>query len=484
VTGHVTSEEDGQPVIGASILVKGTTMGTITDVDGNFTLSNVPQTAKIIQVSYIGMQTLEVGIKSTMNIQLKVDAQVIDEVVVTGMQRMDKRLFTGATSKLAADDVKLDGLPEISRALEGRAAGVSVQNVSGTFGTAPKIRVRGATSIYGSSKPLWVVDGVIMEDVTEVSADDLSSGDAVTLISSAISGINADDIESFQILKDGSATSIYGARAMAGVIVVTTKKGKAGSNKISYTGEYTMRLKPSYSNFNIMNSQEQMGVYKEMENAGYLSLAKTYRASDSGVYGKMYHLINTYDPETSQYALANTPEARNAYLREAEYRNTDWFDELFSNSISQNHAISMSSGTEKASYYTSLSFMTDPGWTKQSSVDRYTANVNALYNIFSNVSLNLISNASYRKQKAPGTLGQAIDAVNGEVKRDFDINPYSYALNTSRTLDPNEYYVRNYAPFNIINELNNNYIDINLTDIRFQGELKWKILKKLEASAF
>ncbi|HPW72243.1 MAG TPA: SusC/RagA family TonB-linked outer membrane protein [Bacteroides graminisolvens] len=483
VTGHVTSEEDGQPVIGASILVKGTTMGTITDVDGNFTLSNVPQTAKIIQVSYIGMQTLEVGIKSTMNIQLKVDAQVIDEVVVTGMQRMDKRLFTGATSKLAADDVKLDGLPEISRALEGRAAGVSVQNVSGTFGTAPKIRVRGATSIYGSSKPLWVVDGVIMEDVTEVSADDLSSGDAVTLISSAISGINADDIESFQILKDGSATSIYGARAMAGVIVVTTKKGKAGSNKISYTGEYTMRLKPSYSNFNIMNSQEQMGVYKEMENAGYLSLAKTYRASDSGVYGKMYHLINTYDPETSQYALANTPEARNAYLREAEYRNTDWFDELFSNSISQNHAISMSSGTEKASYYTSLSFMTDPGWTKQSSVDRYTANVNALYNIFSNVSLNLISNASYRKQKAPGTLGQAIDAVNGEVKRDFDINPYSYALNTSRTLDPNEYYVRNYAPFNILNELDNNYIDINLTDIRFQGELKWKILKKLEASA-
>lgn len=483
VTGHVTSEEDGQPVIGASILVKGTTMGTITDVDGNFTLSNVPQTAKIIQVSYIGMQTLEVGIKSTMNIQLKVDAQVIDEVVVTGMQRMDKRLFTGATSKLAADDVKLDGLPEISRALEGRAAGVSVQNVSGTFGTAPKIRVRGATSIYGSSKPLWVVDGVIMEDVTEVSADDLSSGDAVTLISSAISGINADDIDSFQILKDGSATSIYGARAMAGVIVVTTKKGKAGSNKISYTGEYTMRLKPSYSNFNIMNSQEQMGVYKEMENAGYLSLAKTYRASDSGVYGKMYHLINTYDPETSQYALANTPEARNAYLREAEYRNTDWFDELFSNSISQNHAISMSSGTEKASYYTSLSFMTDPGWTKQSSVDRYTANVNALYNIFSNVSLNLISNASYRKQKAPGTLGQAIDAVNGEVKRDFDINPYSYALNTSRTLDPNEYYVRNYAPFNILNELDNNYIDINLTDIRFQGELKWKILKKLEASA-
>lgn len=105
--------------------------------------------------------------------------------------------------------------------------------MSGTFGTAPKIRVRGATSIFGSSKPLWVVDGVIMEDATEVDADNLSSGDAETLISNAIAGLNADDIESFQVLKDGSATSIYGAKAMAGVIVVTTKKGRSGTNRIN-----------------------------------------------------------------------------------------------------------------------------------------------------------------------------------------------------------------------------------------------------------
>ena len=173
-----------------------------------------------MEISYIGMKKEEVGIKSHLKITMKTDSEILQEVVVTGMQRMDKRLFTGAATKLSADNVKMDGMAEISRALEGRAAGVSVQNVSGTFGTAPKIRVRGATSIYGSSKPLWVVDGVIMEDVTEVGADDLSSGDAVTLISSAIAGLNADDIESFQILKDGSATSIYGARAMAGVIVL------------------------------------------------------------------------------------------------------------------------------------------------------------------------------------------------------------------------------------------------------------------------
>ncbi len=483
VTGVVISEEDGEPIVGASVLVKGSTLGSVTDIDGKFSIGKIPSSAKILVVSYIGMKTQEIAIKPHLKITLKTDSELLEEVVVTGMQRMDKRLFTGAATKLSADNVKMDGIAEISRALEGRAAGVSVQNVSGTFGTAPKIRVRGATSIYGSSKPLWVVDGVIMEDVTEVDADALSSGDAETLISSAIAGLNADDIESFQILKDGSATSIYGARAMAGVIVVTTKKGKAGSNKISYTGEFSLRLVPSYNNYNIMNSQEQMGVYREMEKAGYLNLAETYRASDSGVYGKMYHLINTYDPTTGKYGLANTTAARNTYLQEAEYRNTDWFETLFSNSISQNHAVSMSSGTDKASYYTSLSVMNDPGWYKQSEVNRYTANINALYNISTNLSLNLIGNGSYRKQKAPGTLSQSVDVVSGEVRRDFDINPYSYALNTSRALDPNEYYVRNYAPFNILNELENNFMKLDVVDLKFQGELKWKPVKKVELAA-
>jgi TonB-dependent SusC/RagA subfamily outer membrane receptor len=275
-----------------------------------------------------------------MVVTLAPDNTTLGEVVVTGMQKMDKRLFTGAASKVDASKAKLDGVADVSRSLEGRVAGVSVQNVSGTFGTAPKIRVRGATSIYGSSKPLWVVDGVIMEDVTEIDADQLSSGDATTLISSAIAGLNADDIESFQILKDGSATSIYGARAMSGVIVVTTKKGRAGQASINYTGEYTMRLKPSYSQFNIMNSQEQMGVYKEMANAGLISFGRTYRASNSGVYGKMYHLIDQYDATNGQFGLPNTEEAMNDYLRQAEFRNTDWFDELFSNAISMNHSVS------------------------------------------------------------------------------------------------------------------------------------------------
>ncbi|MBQ9363198.1 MAG: SusC/RagA family TonB-linked outer membrane protein, partial [Bacteroidaceae bacterium] len=480
ISGTVVFMDDGEPVIGASVAVQGEKLGVVTDLNGHFTLT-VPKGKKLI-FSYIGMESVTLSPKDGMRVQLKSSNEQLNEVVVTGMQKMDKRLFTGATTKIDAGDAKIDGVGDISRSLEGRAAGVSVQNVSGTFGAAPKIRVRGATSIYGSSKPLWVVDGVIMEDVVDVSADDLSSGDANTLVSSAIAGLNSDDIESFQILKDGSATSIYGARAMAGVIVVTTKRGKAGQARINYTGEYTMRLKPSYSNFNIMTSQDQMSVYQELEQKGYLNYAETANGSDTGIYGKMYQMLSQYDPTTGMYALNNTPEARADYLRAAEYRNTDWFSQLFNNSIQHTHSVSMSGGTEKMQYYASVSAMVDPGWTKRNAVERYTANLNSTYKVSNKITFDIISSASYRKQEAPGTLSRQVDPLSGAVSRSFDINPYSYALNTSRALDADAFYTRNYAPFNIFHELENNYIDLNVADFRLQGKLTYKPIRKVELS--
>ena len=287
---------------------------------------------------------------------------------------------------------------------------------------------------------------------------------------------------SFQILKDGSATSIYGARAMAGVIVVTTKKGKQGQAHISYTGEFTSRLVPSYSNFDILDSKEQMGIYRELADKGWLNFSEVLNGSEYGVYGKMYELINTYNARTGRFALENTTEARNRYLQRAEFRNTNWFKELFSSNIMQSHSISLSGGTQKSNYYASFSALLDPGWYKQSNVNRYTLNVNLTQHLSDKLSLNLIGGAAYRKQRAPGTLGQDVDVVGGEVKRDFDINPYSYASNTSRVLDPSATYVANYAPFNIFNELNNNYIDLNTLDARFQLELKYKPVKGLELS--
>ena len=449
VTGIVVEAETNEPVIGAHVSEKAKpTNGTATDFDGKFTIT-VPSYKSHIIVKYMGFADADVQVtQGEMKIVMTAENTQLQEVVVTGYQNVDKRLFTGATTSLKADKAKLDGVADVSRALEGRAAGVSVQNVSGTFGTAPKIRVRGATSIYGSSKPLWVVDGVILEDNVELDADALSSGDATTLIASAIAGINADDIESFQILKDGSATSIYGARAMAGVIVVTTK--------------------------------EQMGIYKELEAKGWLSFAGLANSSSSGVYGTMYKLMNEYDPKTGTFGLPNTLAAKNAYLREAEFRNTDWFDLLFNSNVSQNHAISISGGTDRARFYTSASVMYDPGWTKQSEVQRYTFNANASYDLSKSLTIKLLTSDSYRKQRAPGTLSQDVDVVNGVYSRSFDINPYSYALNTSRVADPNATYTRNYAAFNIFHELDQNYIDLGVTDLKFQGEINWKPVKGLE----
>ena len=484
VTGTVY-EEAGVGAIGANVVAEGTTVGTVTDFDGFFELT-VPAGVKNLVISYMGYKTMTVPVKPNINVTLESDAQQIEEVVVTGMVKQDKRLFTGAATKLEADETMLSGVADVSRSLEGRAAGVSVQNVSGTFGTAPKIRVRGATSIYGASKPLWVVDGVILEDAVELSADDLSSGDATTLIASAISGINSEDIESFQILKDGSATSIYGARAMAGVIVVTTKKGKAGQSKLNYTGEVTYRMVPSYDDYNICNSQEQMGIYQEFERKGWLEYSSLYGAKNSGVYGRMYALIDA--AKGGNVGLPNTPEAKNAYLRAAEFRNTDWFAELFNQTVMHNHSVSFSTGSERARVYASLSAMQDPGWYKASEVARFTGMMNASYDVLPTTSkqkltVGIATMGSYRKQQAPGTISASTDPINGTVSREFDINPFSYAMNTSRAMDPEETYRRNYCDFNINDELANNYIDIKVTDLKFQGDINWKPVRGLEIAA-
>ena len=473
-------DENGDGAIGANIVVQGTTIGTVTDFDGQFEI-NVPEGKKALVISYLGYKTVTVTAKPTMKVTLETESQQIQEVVVQGMVKQDKRLFTGAATKLEAEETMLSGVADISRSLEGKAAGVSVQNVSGTFGTAPKIRVRGATSIYGASKPLWVVDGVVLEDAVEMGADDLSSGDAKTLIASAIAGINAEDIESFQILKDGSATSIYGARAMAGVIVVTTKKGQAGKSRLQYTSELTYRMIPSYRDYNICNSQEQMTIYQELERKGWLEYSSLSNATNYGVYGKMYELIGTGE-------LDNTPEARNAYLRQAEFRNTDWFKALFNQTIMHNHSLSFSAGTDRARIYASLSAMHDPGWYKSSEIARFTGTMNASFDVLPSTSkqkltVGIATMGSYRKQKAPGTISSMTDPISGAVSREFDINPFSYSMNTARVMDPTSTYRRNYCDFNILDELAQNYIDVKVTDLKFQGEISYKPVRGLEINA-
>ena len=234
VTGVVISEEDGQPVIGASVLVKGTQIGAITNVDGDFTLLNVPSSAKTLQISYIGMQTQEVAIKPNLKVVLKPDTEVLDEVVVTGYGTFKKSSFTGSASNVTTE--KLQDLPSISvqDRLAGSVAGVQITSTSGQPGSVASVRIRGMGSINASNEPLYVIDGVPMlnGNVSEFTYADSGNSLMATL--------NSNDIESMTVIKDAAAASLYGSRAANGVIVITTKKGSAGKTKIGVRADWGM----------------------------------------------------------------------------------------------------------------------------------------------------------------------------------------------------------------------------------------------------
>jgi TonB-linked SusC/RagA family outer membrane protein len=477
----VVKSSTGEILIGSTVRVKGTQKGTVTNEKGEFLLQGVNDAATLV-VTMIGFLPKEVKAGRSLSIVLSEDAVGLQDVVVTGFQQIDKDKFTGSAVTLKTDDVKIDGLPDVSRMLEGRAAGVSIQNVSGTFGAAPKIRIRGATSLNGDNKPLWVIDGVVQEDIVNISNDQLSSGDPTTLLGSAVAGLNPNDIETFDILKDAAAAALYGARAMNGVIVITTKKGKSGKPVITYAGNFSTQLTPSYRNFNIMNSAQQMSVLGELERKGYLN-SGILSKPDYGVYGKMYNLMTGDD--TGAFPLANTPEAKRNFLLGYAKQNTDWFDVLFKQNFIQEHSLSVSFGTDKSNSYVSASYLDDNGWTVADKVKRYTLNFKNTYQISDKISMGISTLASVRRQQAPGSLSRRSNPVEGKFDRDFDINPFSYALNTSRTLtafDENgdrEYFRRNFAPFNILTELENNKINLTLADIKLQGNFSYKITDNL-----
>ncbi|MCY4780042.1 SusC/RagA family TonB-linked outer membrane protein [Sphingobacterium sp. UT-1RO-CII-1] len=489
LTGRVLNQE-GQALVGATITVVGKNTSTATDQSGNFRLSaNIGDQLEIIMLGY---QKRTTKVQTLDNVRIVLSASVESiadvEVVATGYQTIDKKLFTGSSSSVKMEEIKMDGVTDISRMMEGRIAGVSIQNVSGSFGSAPKLRIRGATSISGDNKPLWVIDGVVLEDVVNVSNDQLSSGDALTLLGSSVAGLNSEDIESLEVLKDASATAMYGARAMNGVVVITTKKGRSGEPRVTYSGNLSTYTKPSYNNFDIMNSRDQMSFYTDLYRKGHLNMTSSMNAPNGGVFRKMYEYMDTYDEKSGQFLLANDPKSRENFLMRYANANTDWFDHLFNNSFVQDHSLAISSGGEKSQHYFSTSIFNDSGWTVADKVTRFTANSRSNYQFTEKFNLGFIVNGSVRKQRAPGTQNRFSDDFRGEYTRDFDINPYSYALNTSRTLTPYdqngnlEYFTRDYTPFNILHEIENNYIDISVLDFKLQGEANYKFLNNLEYS--
>ena len=326
-----------------------------------------------------------------------------------------------------------------------------------------------------------MVDGVILEDLSNVDTEDFISGNANTLVSSSIANLNPDDIESFEILKDASATAIYGARAANGVIVITTKRGRSGALQVNYSGNFSMKLRPTYDQFDLLNSAEEMSVYRELYAKNWFDATTVVASPTFGALGKMFNSINNKEINWRPGGGLNEE-----FLNQYENANTDWFDVLFRDfGLQQQHSLSFASGTEKSNSYYSISYLNDQGQTIADKVQRVTGTARNTYFVSDKFSFGLKVSASYRDQDVPGTRNRELDPITGQFRRDFDINPFSYSLNTARSMRPfdeegnKEFFRRNFAPFNILDELDLNFINIEVVDISAQTDFQINPVKNL-----
>ncbi len=476
VKGRVISAADGLGLPGVNILIEGTLQGTTTDLEGNYSIQAGSEDVLVYKM--VGMQTvrIEVASQSIIDVRMEEESKVLEGVVVTGFQEVDRKLFTGSAERVKLEDIQVKSEVDVSRMLEGQVAGVTVDNVSATFGTSPKIRIRGNTSINGNNQPLFVVDGVILEDLTDVNTEDFISGNANTLVSSSIANINPNDIESIQILKDASATAIYGARAANGVIVISTKRGRSGDLQINYSGNFSFKLRPTYNQFDLLNSAEEMSVYRELFEKGLVDISTSVRAQNYGAMGKMFSLIAEHELPWGPGGTLNQE-----FLNQYENANTDWFDVLFNDmGFQQQHSLDFTSGGDKSNSFYSISYLNDQGQTIADAVQRITGTARNSYFISDAFNFGLKLTGSYRNQQVPGTRNRELDPITGRYSRNFDINPLSYALNTARSIRPYdedgnpEFFRRNFAPFNILQELDLNFIDIRVVDLASQIDFEFR----------
>lgn len=331
----------GETVIGANVLEKGTTNGVITDIDGNFVL-NVSSGATL-EISYIGYvtQTIKVTNQTSLHIVLKEDSETLDEVVVVGYGTMKKSDLSGASVSVGEDAIKGSVITNLDQSLQGRAAGVSAVSTSGAPGSSSSIRVRGQATINSNAEPLYVIDGVIVQGGGASGADfglgdALGNGSVSTI--SPLSTINPADIVSMEILKDASATAIYGAQGANGVILITTKCGKAGEAKFTYDG--MLAVQRQTKRLDMMNLREFANYYNEFVQVGELDVNGYY--ADPSILGK----------------------------------GTNWQDAVFQTALQHQHQVSAEGGTEKIKYYVSASYMDQDGTLIGSNFNRYSFRVN------------------------------------------------------------------------------------------------------------
>ena len=343
----VVVDDTKQPLPGVTVALKGSTRKTTTDINGVFAMpmSNASKAATLV-FTYIGMkpQTIRVvDFNKVMRVTMLEDANKINEVVVTGMEVINKDHMTGSAAVITAKDLKMQGVTSIDRILDGRIAGLNSTTLSGAPGVRSQITIRGENNLSGNTEPLWIVDGLPMTSGVPTS----STGDyAGTIMQDGVGNIMPDDIESISILKDASAAAIYGARAANGVIVITTKKGFRSKTQVSYSGTYNCAIAP-VNNLNFMNSAEKLQYER--------SIVDNYGLSYAYVTGRGGY---TYKRSIDGYI---TPTEYQQELQRLSGINTNWFDVLFRTAHSQSHNVNLRGGSEELTYYTSLSFQDQNG---------------------------------------------------------------------------------------------------------------------------
>ncbi|MDD4405955.1 MAG: TonB-dependent receptor [Parabacteroides sp.] len=410
VTGTVISSEDAMPVIGASVVVKGTTTGTVTDYDGKFTL-NVPTSVKTLLISYIGMETQEVAITQNMKVSLSSDTQTLEEVVVTGYGVMKKAAFTGAAQVVGSDNLTKRTDANFMKSLEGSVAGLQISSFTGQPGAFAATTIRGKGSVNSGTEPLYVIDGIaIYSDKMGVNSAS-GSGD---MAASPMANINPNDIESITVLKDATATAIYGARAANGVIVVTTKKGASGKARFNFNAKagtsFVANLNNDYRTVNLDRYKE---IWKEgLVNAGYA--ANTTEASD---------VLNSYVNDWYGVDLAG------------DVQNVDWLDAVISNGATQDYNLSVQGGNESMRYYISGGYFENKGVLIGTGMKRYSGRL-SLDGNSDRLGYGLSVNGALSDIDNSMTESQYINPIVAV----YDLRPFQQIYNQDGTYNMDAYY--------------------------------------------
>lgn len=371
IRGSITSAADGQPLIGANVLIKGTAIGTITDLDGSFSIE-VGSADNILVVSYTGFLTQEVnvGTQSFLNIALEEGAELLNEVVVTGYGTQKRGDVTAAITSVNAEELERSPVTSVEQALQGRAAGVLISSSSGQPGAALRVQVRGATSITASSEPLYVVDGIPM------TSDNNSSLFTGGYNFNSMADINPDDIASIEILKDASAAAIYGSRGANGVILITTKRGQEGTGKVEFD-MYTGWQGPS-NVIDMMNSREFIEMMDE--------------AAENDGLGPGYFSVN--GPSWNRIGDPNDPNLTD----------TDWYGEILREDAPiSNYNLSFSGGNTKSQYYVSTSYFDQEGFQRGTGYERFSGRANMDFSV--NDWLKVGSSSFISRSDAKSTIG-------------------------------------------------------------------------------